>query len=314
MKTVLLKRGASGIALVLVISFLAQLLVLPGLDNIARNVLGELATDAQVAQKAHELGLDRPLLVRYADWLGSAVQGDLGSSFYTTQSVTDAIASRLPVTMSLVVLVTAMTALIAFALGIASAVSRGAVDRSVQLLVTVGDALPAFVIGMFFATLFAVQLHWFPATGYVPFEQSPPGWIAALVLPVAAMTISGVVGVSQHVRSSAITVLKSDYLRTRRSRGLSSRYLLLTTVLRNAATPGLAALAVQIVGLLGASVVIEMVFALPGMGSLVVQAALRSDIPIILGVLMTFVLIVVVVNLLVDLLIAWVNPKVRFGA
>lgn len=314
MKGLLLKRAASGIALVLTISFLAQLLVLPGLGNIARNVLGELATDAQVAQKAHELGLDRPLLVRYADWLAGAVRGDLGDSFYTTQSVSDAIASRFPVTMSLVVLVTVLTAVIAFAVGIMAAVSRGTVDRILQLLVTVGDALPAFVIAMFLVTLFAVQLHWFPATGYVPFLQSPLGWLASLALPVMAMTISGVVGVSQHVRSSAITVLKSDYLRTRRSRGLSSRYILTTTVLRNSATPGLAALAVQVVGLLGASVVIEMVFALPGMGSLVVQATLRSDIPIILGVLMTYVVIVVVVNLLVDLLIAWVNPKVRLAA
>ncbi|UUT36450.1 ABC transporter permease subunit [Microbacterium elymi] len=148
----------------------------------------------------------------------------------------------------------------------------------------------------------------------MPLLSSPLGWAASLALPVAAMTVSGVVGVSQHVRSSAITVLASDYLRTRRSRGLPTGYLLTTTVLRNSATPGLAALAVQVVGLLGASVVIEMVFALPGLGSLAVQAALRSDIPVILGVLMTYVVIVVVVNLLVDVLIAWVNPKVRLNA
>jgi len=310
----LLKRAISGLTLVIAISFLAQLLILPGIDNIARNVLGELASEEQVAQKATELGLDRPFFVRYADWIWGAVQGDFGTSFYSTQSVTAAIASRLPVTLSLVILVTVLTALIAFALGITAAVNRGWIDRLLQVLVTVADALPAFVIALFLATVFAVQLHWFPATGYVPLTESPLGWLASLVLPVAAMTISGVVGVAQHVRSSAITVLRSDYLRTRRSRGLPTRYILATTVLRNSATPGLAALAVQVVGLLGASVVIEMVFALPGLGSLAVQAALRSDIPVILGVLMTYVVIVVVVNLLVDLLIAWVNPKVRLRA
>jgi len=311
---VLLRRAISGIILVLVISFLAQLLVLPGVDNIARNVLGELASEQQVAQKAHELGLDRPFFVRYVDWLTSALQGDFGSSYYTTQTVADAIASRLPVTLSLVILVTALTGLIAFALGIVAAVNRGWVDRMLQVLVVVADALPAFVIAMLLATVFAVQLKWFPATGYVPLWESPIGWAASLVLPVAAMTVSGVVGVSQLVRSSAITVLRSDYFRTRRSRGLPNGYLLVTTVLRNSATPGMAALAVQVVGLLGASVVIEVVFALPGLGSLAVQAALRSDIPMILGVLMVYVVVVVIVNLLVDFLIAWVNPKVRLRA
>jgi len=311
MGMILLRRVVSGITLILVISLLAHLLVLPGIDNIARNVLGEMATDEQVAAKASQLGLDRPFFVRYFDWLGGALTGDLGTSYFSTQSVFDAIATRLPVTLSLILLVTLATGLIAFAVGIASAVYRGAVDRTWQVVLTVADALPAFVIAIFFAWVFAVQLHWFPATGFTPLWVSPLGWLSSLALPVAAMTITSLVGVSQLVRSSALTVLRSDYMRTRRSRGLSGGYLLTTSVLRNSATPGLAALAVQIVGMLGAAVVIEMVFALPGLGYLAVQAALRSDIPVILGVLMTYVVIVVIVNLLVDLLIMWVNPKVR---
>ena len=314
MGMIALRRVVSGITMILVISFLAQLLMLPGIDNIARNVLGELATDEQVAVKATELGLDRPFFVRYFDWLGGAFTGDLGSSYYSTQSVTDAIGSRLPVTLSLIVLVTIATGLISFAVGIASAVHRGAGDRAWQIVLTIADALPAFIIAIFLAWVFAVQLHWFPATGFIPLWESPLGWISTLALPMAAMTITSLVGVSQLVRSSALTVLRSDYMRTRRSRGLSSGYLVTTSVLRNSATPGLAALAVQIVGMLGAAVVIEMVFALPGLGYLAVQSALRSDIPMILGVLMTYVVIVVIVNLLVDLLIMWVNPKVRLRA
>lgn len=309
-----LRRAGSGIILIVVISFLAQLLMLPGIDNIARNVLGELASDEQVAQKATELGLDRPFFVRYFDWLGGVFTGDLGSSYYSTQTVTSAIATRLPVTLSLIVLVTLVTAVIAFSVGIASAVYRGAVDRAWQIGLTIADALPAFIIAIFLAWVFAVQLRWFPATGFIPLWESPLGWISTLALPVAAMTITSLVGVSQLVRSSALTVLRSDYMRTRRSRGLSGGYLVVTSVLRNSATPGLAAVAVQIVGMLGASVVIEMVFALPGLGYLAVQSALRSDIPMILGVLMTYVVIVVIVNLLVDLLIMWVNPKVRLRA
>jgi len=314
MGLIALRRLVSGITLILVISFLAQLLMLPGVDNIARNVLGELATDDQVAEKASELGLDRPFFVRYFDWLGSAFTGDLGTSYFSTQSVTDAIATRIPVTLSLILLVTLATGLIAFSIGIASAVYQGTVDRVWQIVLTIADALPAFIIAIFFAWVFAVQLRWLPATGFIPLWESPLGWISTLALPVAAMTITSLVGVSQLVRSSALTVLRSDYMRTRRSRGLSGGYLVATSVLRNSATPGLAALAVQIVGMLGAAVVIEMVFALPGLGYLAVQSALRSDIPMILGVLMTYVVIVVVVNLLVDLLIMWVNPKVRLRA
>ena len=120
-------------------------------------------------------------------------------------------------------------------------------------------------------------------------------------------------GVAQQVRSSALEVLRSDYVRTRRSRGLSTRYVLLTTVLRNSATPGLAALAVQGTAILGGAVVIEQVFALPGLGYLTVQSAIRSDLPLVIGALMVFVVIVIVINLVVDMLVAWLNPKVRMG-
>jgi peptide/nickel transport system permease protein len=311
MAMIILRRVVSGIVLLLVISVLAHVMLLPGVDNVARNILGEAASDEQVVAKAQALGLDRPFIERYVTWLTDAVSGDLGTSYYSAQSVSDALAFRVPVTLSLIVLVTACTAVVAFTTGMVAAVRRGWIDRALQVLTTLGDALPAFLIGLFLVTLFAIQLGWFPATGYVPLANSPAGWIRSLTLPVIALTVTSVVAVAQHVRSATIGVLRSDYVRTLRSRGLSRRYVLLTSVLRNSATTGLAALAVQITAILGGAVVIEQVFALPGLGFLAVQSAIRSDLPVTIGVLMTFVLIVVVVNLLVDVLVAWLNPKVR---
>lgn len=313
MTAVVVRRVAAGCALLLVVSFLAHLMLLPGEDDVARNILGDAATPEQVAKKATQLGLDVPFVERYGAWLAGAVHGDLGTSYYTEQSVGTALAFRAPVTLSLIVLVTVLTALIAFAAGMTAAVRGGRIDRLLQVVTTVGDALPAFLIGLFLVTVVAIQLDWLPATGYVPITDSPAGWIATMTLPAAALTTSAVVGVAQQVRSSALEVLRSDYVRTRRSRGLSTRYVLLTTVLRNSATPGLAALAVQGTAILGGAVVIEQVFALPGLGYLAVQSAIRSDLPLVIGALMVFVVIVIVINLVVDMLVAWLNPKVRMG-
>lgn len=311
MTSFLLRRAFSAVVLLVAVSFIAYILLYPAAGNIAANVLGENATQEQVALKNEELGLDRPLLVQYGSWLLGAFTGDLGRSYYTSQPVWEALATRLPVTLSLVALVLVLSGVIAFAAGTYAAVRRGWVDRSMQLLSTFGDALPNFIIALFLVTLFAIQWGLFPATGFTPLWESPTAWALGLALPVAALTIGGVAGVVQQVRSATLGVLHQDYIRTLRSRGLSERRIILTSVLRNASTNGMTALAVQVVGILGGAVVIEQVFALPGLGSLAIEATSRTDLPLVIGVVMAFVLIVVIVNLLVDLAVAWLNPKVR---
>jgi peptide/nickel transport system permease protein len=307
----LLRRLVSAAALILVISAISFMLLYPAAGDIPRNILGEEATEEQVAALATKLGLDQPLIVQYIGWLGKALTGDLGRSYFTNQDVWGALASRLPVTLSLVILVTILTGLIAFAAGTLAAVRKGWVDRVLQFFVTLGVALPAFLIALLLVTVFALQLRWLPATGFTSFFASPSGWLRSLILPAVALTVVGVAGVAQQVRSSTLLVLRQDYIRTLRSRGLSERRIILTSVLRNASTNGLTALAVQVVGILGGAVVIEQLFALPGLGSLAVESTLRTDIPIILGVILATVVIVVVVNLAVDVAIAWLNPKVR---
>lgn len=309
----LLKRLISAISLVFATSFIVFMLVSPAFDDIARNVLGENASTEQVAQLNSDLGLDRPVLLQYFDWLASAVQGDFGASLFTSQSVWAAIGARMPVTVAMVVLVTLISGVIGFAVGIVSAVRRGWVDKTLQFLSTLGDALPAFIIALFLVTVFAIQLGWLPATGYTDFSTDPGAWARSLVMPVAALTIPAIAGIAQQVRSSMLTMMRQDYVRTLRSRGLSEARVILVHVLRNSSTTGLTALAVQVVGILGGAVVIEQVFALPGLGSLAIEAAVRTDVPLILGAVLAYVVIVVIVNLLVDLAVAWLNPKVRLS-
>lgn len=309
----LLKRLISALSLVFATSLIVFLLISPAFDDIARNVLGENASAEQVAQLNTELGFDRPIFVQYFDWLVAAVQGDLGTSLFTSQPVWAAISVRMPVTVALVVLVTLLSGIIGFAIGIISAVRRGWVDKTLQILTTLGDALPAFIIALFLVTVFAIQLGWLPATGYTDFRTDPGAWAQSLIMPVAALTIPAIAGIAQQVRSSMLSMMRQDYVRTLRSRGLSEARVILVHVLRNSSTTGLTALAVQVVGILGGAVVIEQIFALPGLGSLAIEAAVRTDVPLVLGAVLAYVVIVVIVNLLVDLAVAWLNPKVRLS-
>jgi len=159
--------------------------------------------------------------------------------------------------------------------------------------------------------LFSIQLGWFPATGYVEPQVSLGGWLSTIALPIIALSVNTIAGVTQQVRSAVAETLQKDFVRTLRSRGLPERTIIVKHVLRNAATPALTVLALQFVGLLGGSVVVESIFALPGLGSMAIRYTERGDVPVIMGLIVLTVIIVVVVNLLVDLAIGWLNPKAR---
>ena len=306
------RRVASGVVLLFGISLLAFVLLnLAAGGNTARNILGDAATPEQIAQTERELGLDQPVLVQYWNWLLDALRGDLGRSYYTPQSVTQAVTDALPVSLSVLVPVVVISGVAAFAIGLLCAVRRGWLDQAVQVVSTVVDAVPNFLVGVFLATLLGVQLALFPAVGYVSPSQSVLAWAVTLVLPVTALSLGAIAGIAQQVRSAAIGVLRQDYIRTLRSRGLSQRRIVLTSVLRNSSTTGLTMLGLQFVGLLGGSVVIEQVFALPGLGTLAVTNTTRGDLPLVMGVVVAAVAIVIAVNLLVDLVVAWLNPKAR---
>jgi peptide/nickel transport system permease protein len=309
-----LRRLASGVVLVAVLTTVTFFLLFLSGGNIARRILGQQATEDTVRQKTHELGLDRPVLSQFTDWLSHASHGNLGESWFTGQKVTDAIASRLAVTLSLVVGATLLTAVVAVILGTTAATRGGWADRLVQFLSVLGFAIPGFLVALGLVTLFAINLHLFKPTGYVQFAVSPTQWLSSITLPVIALSIGSIAGVAAQIRGSMMDALRQDYVRTLRSRGLSERRVVYKHVLRNAAGPALSVLAVQFVGLLGGAVLVEQIFAIPGLGQVAVGATGQGDIPLVMGLVLSTAVIVVVLNLVVDLLQGWLNPKVRIGS
>jgi peptide/nickel transport system permease protein len=286
-------------------------LIFGSTENVARNVLGEQASAADIAKLNHDLGIDRPLAVQYGDWVSNALHGDFGYSWIRNQSVGDSLKSRLPVTLSMVGFAVLIMALFSSVLGVTAAVRRGFADRFIQVISVVGFAMPNFWLGLVLVLIFAVRLQWFPPTGYISFFSSPMSWAASLALPIAALVFSGIASASQQVRGAVIDALSQDYVRTLRARGVSQRSILYRHALRNAMPSALTVLSVQFIALLGGAAIIERVFAIPGIGSLTVDAALQGDVPMLMGVVVTMIFVVVLVNLLIDLLNAWVNPKVR---
>jgi peptide/nickel transport system permease protein len=305
------RRLLSGVVLVFVISSLTFFLLALGGNGVARTLLGETATQAQVAAKQTQLGLDRPVLAQYGDWLSHAAVGDLGTSWLSSQSVTTSVLDRLPVTLSLAFASIIVTAVLSALLGVLAAVRRGWTDRFVQVLAVVGFAMPAAWLALLLILFLAIRLKWLPATGYVPLADSPTGWLGAMLLPVLALSVGAIASTAQQVRSAMIATLDEDYVRTLRSRGLPERRVVLKHALRNAAPNGLTVLSLHFIGLLGSTVVIERIFALPGIGSMVLNATVGGDSPQVLGVVVMMVFVVVVVNLLIDVANGALNPKVR---
>lgn len=278
---------------------------------IARNVVGVSATDEAVRAEIVELGLDRPLLEQYRHWLAGLFQGDLGQSYFTGQPVVSTLGIRFPVTLALMLLALVLTVAISILIGVASAVRGGWPDRLLQILSVIGGAVPSFIVAIGLVFAFAIAVPAFPATGYVSPSVSLADWAASVTLPVVAILVGSVASAAAQFRSAVKEVLERDFVRTLRARGMSERAIVYRHVLRNAGGPGLTVLSLLTIGLLGGVVIIEQVFALPGMGALVTGAASQGDVPVVMGCVAVTVLLVSVVNLLTDLLTAALNPKAR---
>jgi peptide/nickel transport system permease protein len=297
------RRLLSGVVLVFAITTLAFLLLYLGSGDIARRILGQTATHEQVAAKAAELGLDRPIWEQYVSWLSGALTGDLGRSWFSGQLVIDGVTNRLMVTLSLVIGATIITAVVAVVLGVLAALAGGWVDRTIQFLTVLGMAVPGFLIAVGLVLVFAINLGWFNATGYTSFADDV----------LIALAIGGASAVTQQIRGSVVDALQRDYVRTLRSRGLGTRSVVFTHVLRNSIGPALAVLNVQFIGMLGGAVIVEQVFQMPGLGQLAVGATTQGDIPIVMGLVVATALIVILVNLIIDIAQGLLNPKVRLA-
>lgn len=311
MTAMVIRRLVLSVVLVLVSTLAIFVLMsfIPG--DPARTILGESATEESVARLREQLGLNRPLWAQYGDWLLGLLRGDLGVSFYSGEPVLKLLLLRAGVTFSLMAGTTIVIAVIGISLGLVSAVKGGWLGRTLDVLSLVGFALPSFWIAIVLVAVFAVGLRWFPATGYVPPTVSASGWAMSMVLPVAAASLGGITVVAKQMRDSARDVLSRDYIRLLRATGIPRRRILLIHTLRNAAVPTTTVIGLTAVGALSGAVFIENVFVLPGLGSLVTGATSRHDLAVVLGVGVCFAVIVIIINLLVELAYAALNPKVR---
>lgn len=307
----LVRRLLATAALLLVVTALTFVLVslIPG--DTARVILGREATPEAYQQLREALGLDLPLYQQYGGWLSEAVTGDLGSSLFSGQPVSRTIHQRLPVTLSLMVGALTVSVLVGVTMGAVGAVRGGRAGRLVDAIALVGFALPAFWVGAMLISVFAVKLGWLPPTGYTAVTESPGLWARSLALPVAALGMGGAAAVAKHTRDAMLDALASEYIRVAWASGISPRSIYLRHALKNSSVRVVTILGLQAVGLLGGTVVVESLFALPGLGSLAVKATADQDLPMIQGVVVYFTLLVVVINLLVDLSYVWLNPKAR---
>lgn len=284
--------------------------LMPG--DSAEIIAGETASQEVVDNIRTELGLDRPFLEQYVDWLSDALTGDFGSSLFARLSVTDAIVARLPATISLTVLSLMLAIAIGVSAGVIAAVRPGGlVDRLATLGASLGQALPNFWVGLVLVLIFALQLDWLPATGYVKLSEDPIGWLRSLAMPAFALGTSASAALARQTRSALVDVLERDYIRAVRAKGMSSWSVVGKHALKNAAIPVVTVLGFQLANLLGGAIIVEQVFAIPGIGSLAITAVNRRDIPMIQGVVAFITLIVVFVNLWVDVAYGFLNPKVR---
>ena len=308
---VIARRLALSVPLLLIVTTSTFVLValIPG--DAARTIVGGNGTEAQYEALRHALGLDQSLPVRFWHWLERAAHGDLGASLFGGEPVASALNSRLGVTLSLVAGSTLLAGLVGVALGIAGALRPGRLGRALDALSLVGLAVPNFFLGLLLVSWFAVSLTLFPATGYVPPAQSLSGWVQSLVLPVVTLGVPGVAVVAKQTRDSMRDALERPFVQTLRATGIRRRSIVLRHALRCGAIPIVTVLGLVFVGALSGAVVVESVFALPGLGSLAVQATTQRDIPLIQGVALYFTIIVIVVNLAVDLLYGWLDPRVR---
>jgi peptide/nickel transport system permease protein len=308
------RRLVLSIPILLLVSIMVFGLIhlIPG--DPARVILGQEATPEAIAGLRHELGLDRPLVVQYLTWLGNVLRGDLGRSLADRTPVLDQIKLRLPVTLELTLGTFIVALLIALPAGILSATRRGSVvDYSSTLLALGGLSIPSFWLAIMFILFFAVRLHWFPASGYVPFTEDPRANLAAMIMPMVATGIRESAALTRMLRSGMLEVLNADYVRTARSKGLSEWLVVIRHALRNALVPVVTSAGLLVAGLLGGLVITETIFAIPGFGRLIVEAIYQRDFVTVQGAVLVSALLVVVINLVVDLIYALIDPRIRLA-
>lgn len=271
-------------------------------------------TPERIENLRRSLGLHLPLHEQYLQWLGGVLRGDFGNSIWTGRPVSREILDRLPVTLEITFLGLLTAIVVAFPLGMLAARARGSrADTLVRISTIVGLTIPSFWIGvmmLYFASLYVPS---WPTIGYVPFSEDPAGNLLRMILPVIAVSLPMIAGLTRMLRSSLLEVLNQDYIRTARAKGVGNRKLFYRHALRNALIPVITVIGVQLGYMLSGVVVIEQVFAIPGLGRLAIGAINERNYPLVQGIILVVTAIFVFVNLVVDLAYAWIDPRVEYS-
>lgn len=310
----IVRRLLAFIPTLFVLSLLIFLMIylVPG-DPVAM-MLGSEATGEQIAEVRARLGLDRSFQERMLNWYTRVLRGDLGESYFLSQSVSEALVERFPITVSLSMLALMVAASLGILAGIVAGVRQGSwTDWMVMVMAMLGLSLPVFWLALNLIFLFSVKLGWLPTGGYVPLAKDPVGFVKHLALPGVTLGLVHAAVIARITRSSMVEVLRQEYVQAARAKGLRERTVVFRHAFRNALLPVITILGISTGELLAGSVITETVFNLPGVGRLIIDAVRRRDYPVVQGGVLFITFSYLLVNLIVDLVYAWVNPRIRYS-
>lgn len=313
MANFLLRRLLTTIVVMLGISIVVFMIIhlVPG--DPVRIMLGLQADQAKVEEIRHQMGFDRPLIIQYGEWLGRALRGDLGESYITGQKVSEAVWQRLPATLSLAFAALSIGVLIALPAGVISALKSGSVwDYAAMIFSQLGVSIPDFWLGIMFILIFALFLGWLPPSGFVKPSENFGEWLRHLILPATTIGLISASIMTRFIRSAVLEMVAKNHVRTARAKGLTERRVTLRHILLNASIPIVTIVGLQLASLLGGVIIVEIIFAWPGLGRLALDAVTRRDYPMVQGAVLMVALTFAIVNLLVDLLYAYLDPRVKY--
>lgn len=314
MLSFIVKRLLSLIPVLLVVSIVVFLLVHITPGDPASVILGPEATPEAVAELREELGLNRPIIEQYFVWVGDIFTGDLGTSLFMKQSVLSAFIEHLGPTISLAILAQIFAILIALPLGVLSAKFRGSfLDQSFMGFALIGISVPSFLLGLFLILIFGVQLHLLPVAGYKPLSEGLIEHIRYLIMPAIALGTMQAALIARMTRSSMLDVLTSNYIKTARAKGIKEITITVKHSLRNAFIPILTIIGQTFGSLIAGAAVVETVFNIPGIGQLIINAVERRDFEVIQGSVLLIAVSYVLINLIIDVLYGYVDPRLRVG-
>lgn len=306
------RRVALSVPLLFMVSIMIYLVTALTPGDPGRTILGLEATADAVAEINARLGLDQPLPVQYAAWLGRALSGDFGSSFISRVPVSRLIASAAPITITLVIGAVLVAVAVGVPLGVLAARKKGtALGQTVDLIAIIGYALPAFWLGYMLVFVFALNLDIAPSSGWIPINVSFTGWLGSIWLPILTLSAAGIGAIARQTRDQMISAMDRPFIRALRGRGTPESSIIAKHALRSALPVVVMQVATYVVSLVVGATLVETVFGLQGLGSLAVSATSGHDLPVLQGVAVAFTLIIIVTFLISEVVSAWLNPRLR---